>query len=751
MDFETLLQDKYNFALKPQQRDAVLNTDGPAVLLAVPGSGKTTVIAARCAYLVLFCGIAAENILTLTFNRATQKDLELCYRKIFGLSAQGRLRFTTMHSICNLILREYGSLVNSKPPRLIEDGRQRLLRSLYMELNDGEYLPDDRLEELANTISSVKNRMLSGEQIEGSNVKTRNFPRIYAAYEQYKAANCYMDYDDMPIRAMAAFDDKPDLLERFRNQYRYINVDEAQDVSKLQHALIQRLAAPRNNLFMAGDTDQSIDFFKAASPEYLHDFSQVCPDARMLQMERNYRSTHAIVDAAARLIKHNSARHSLAMNTGNEIGMPVEETNLPDYNMLCGHIVSRLKSDGNCAGSAILFRENTTAVAVLDALDREGIPFTLREQKMSYFGHWVVRDILAFMALGHDAADINALKQIYYKLNTYISQATYTQAADLMAGGSGMDALDALLKCQNLSSNAAARVKKLKDNIAGLPGMEPASAVQYSVDKLGYGEYLKKVGGEGLYQESLLQIIESLKAIAARTNSYQELLERIAALAVLADNAQNSTDANAVTLATVHGSRGMEFQKVYIVDLFEGRFPSMAAVSAMSDGNKELLEEERRLFYVAVTRACKHVELVYSSKINGERVKPSRFVRELLPLAPIRKARPKNLNKQPVPGSPAKAPAERRPMARKPADFKPAAQKLGAFEQFNLVVGMDVAHKAFGQGVISAYDVKRDIVAVKFQKHEHGVKTFAAAFCVNGGVLKKPEAVCDEENKEPPV
>jgi DNA helicase II / ATP-dependent DNA helicase PcrA len=391
LDFETLLLEKYNFSMKPQQRDAVLNADGPIVAQAVPGSGKTTVVALRCAYLVMCCGIAAKNILILTFSRSTQKDIELRYREIFGQESLGGLRFTTMHSFCNLVLREYGSLVGCKSPKLIDEGKRRLLRSLYAELNEGEYLPDGRLEELVNSISCVKNNILTGQQIEESNFTTRNFYRIYTAYEEYKNANSCMDYDDMQVRALAAFADKPDLLERFRNQYRYINVDEAQDTSKLQHAILQMLAGPRNNLFMAGDEDESIDIFRAADPEYMHEFSQAYPDAKIVVMERNYRSTHAIVDAANRVIKNNPSQHRVTMNTGNEIGMPLEETNLSDNSMLYGHLVARLKNEPDFGGSAVLYRDATSAVALMDVLDREGIPFSIREQKLSFFDHWVVR------------------------------------------------------------------------------------------------------------------------------------------------------------------------------------------------------------------------------------------------------------------------------------------------------------------------------------------------------------------------
>jgi DNA helicase II / ATP-dependent DNA helicase PcrA len=735
LDFEILLQDKYNLSLKPQQKEAVLNIDGPAAFLGTSGSGKTTVILARCVHMMLSCGIAAENILTLTFNRATQKDLETRFMQLFGGDPPVGLHFTTMQSLCTLVLREYCSLTDSKMPRLIEEGKHRLLRSLFSEHNRGEYLPDDRLEELANLISRVKNSMLTDTQIRERRYAVRNFHLIYTAYEEYKTASGCMDYDDMPGRALAIFNEQPGLLERFRNQYRYINVDEAQDITKQQFAVLQELAAPLNNLFMAGDEDQSIYTFLATSSEYLMKFNTVYPDAKMLQLERSYRSTHTIVDAANRLINNNSARHIKAIDTGNEIGLPIDETNLPDNNMLYAHLVMRLKDLPEPGSIAILYRDTVSAVAIMDALDREGIPFTLREQKLPFLKHWVVLDILAFLALGHNPADMQALKQIYHMLNANISRESFDQAAEQMERGSLNDAIGALLTSPNLTENASLRLKKLRDNIINLPGLEPEQTVPFILEKLGYGVYLRKVAGEGLYWESLKQIVESLKAIVARTHSYPELLDRISALAGLVKRAKDHADGDAVMLSTMRAVKGMEFDHVFLVDLFEGRIPTSASISEKNDGNKEPLEEERRLFYMAVTRARKHVEVIYAPKINGERAKPSRFVREFLPLTPIRRAPIDHGNKKNALGSGKSG--EKRSAGRR-AGLKPATLRSSAAVDFQLEIGMDVDHKSFGRGKISAYDGKRDIVTIDFP--EQGAKTFAASFCINSEVIKRPGA-----------
>lgn len=717
MDFDVLLKDKYHISLNPQQREAVFTTDGPMLLLAVPGSGKTTVIVARCAYMVLCRGIAPESILTLTFNRSAQRDMESRYGRVFGQDTQGSLRFSTIHSFCNSVLREFGAAVGRKVPRLIEEGKPRLLRNLYAGFNDGEYLPDDRLEELANTIGYVKNMMLTAEQIREGKYDIKNFSRVFTAYEDYKNENGFMDFDDMLDKALAVFKVKPDILARFRAQYRYINVDEAQDTSKLQHAIIQKLAAPLNNLFMVGDEDQSIYRFRAASPEYLLDFKKVYPDARILLMERNYRSTHAIVDAARRLIARNTARHMKGMETGNEIGMPIEETCLSDNSLLCDHLATRLQSAQRTGTLAVLYRENTSAVAVMDALDRQGIPFYIREHRLNFFDHWVVRDVLAFLRLAHDPADMQALRQIYYKLNAFISRELFDQAAALMGQGSGTSALGAVLACPGLKEAGAARLQALARGIAELPGLSPGAAISHILEKLGYGQYLKKTGGEGYYMESLLHIVENLKLIASRTATYAELLDRISQLPALVERANKNYGAGVATLSSVHSAKGLEFDSVIVIDLFEGRFPTAAAISKLEAGEKDLMEEERRLFYVAVTRARKHVELVHASKIHGEKVKPSRFIRELLPRIPVHRIAT-HMNKK---------------AAGLLSPAKPIPPMAAGAEEPAIEIGMEISHRSFGNGVVTAYDAEHDIVAVKFPKY--GVKTLAAGFCVKGGMM----------------
>lgn len=731
MNFESFLKEKYDFNIKPQQRDAVLNITGPMLLLAVPGSGKTTVTALRCASLPLY-SVDAPGILAIAHDSSSRDNLEARIGDFLGSELPKDLLVTTMVDFCGIVMKEYAELTGYQPLKQIEGGKRRLLRSLYAQINGGEYLPDHQLEDIAAFISADRHEMASGGASGWNGNEAGKINRVAAAYLSYMNTNHCIDYDEIQVEALAAFEEKPELLERFRARYPYINVDDAQELSRLQFMILKKLAAPDNNLFLAGDENQRL--YTAACPECLSDFNRVYPQARMFTMERNFRSTHVIVDAANRLIRHNAPYEMNAMNTGNEIGMPVEETALAENGMLGSHILSRLKSLPNFGNAMIIYRDSSSAAAIAEALERERIPFRMRDRQLRCFNHWVAQDILAFMELAHDPHDLGALKRIYRKLNTHISKEVLSQANAAMANEPQTDALGTILFNSIISVNAAVRIRKLREDMANLPGMRPDHAIHYILEKLEYGEYLKKTCGKGMYLESLTQIVDNLAAIASHTASYAGLLERIGELNRAMESAGNSTNQDAVMLAPAHMAKGSEYKNVYIVDVCEGSFPRLKAIAEMNDGNRDPMETERRLFYVAITRAGKYVELIYSRKINGNRTEPSKFIRETLCPEGPGKARPGAASGQ-KPRSKRKHTnsAKRNAAAQEPDPVRPAAQP--DFERFDLDVGTTVEHSSFGSGVISAYDDKRDIVAIRFVNS--GLKKFSASYCMNRGVMRK--------------
>ncbi len=711
MDFIEQLASHHNIHLNPQQRQAVLTTEGPVLLLAVPGSGKTTVLAARTAFLVMERAVPPEQILTLTFNRSARLDMEARFRSLFQGRGAEAVRFATIHSFCNSVLRQYGSAVGRQVPRLMEDGKARLLRQIHSEINGGEFLPDDRLEELTNAIGLAKNRMMTDEQIEAGEWATRNFPAIFAAYESYKNQNGCMDFDDMLDKALAAFRVMPRLLERCRDQYRYVSVDEAQDVSLLQHEIIRLLAAPRNNLFMVGDEDQSIYGFRAASPDRLLRFEQDYPGAKVLLMERNYRSAEPIIAAANRLIRRNRARRAKAMAGRGAAGPAIAQTTLPESAGLPGHVLAWLKQD--LSGSrAVLLRENGSALALMDALDRAAVPFTMREHKADFFTGRVVRDLLAFLALAHDPLDAAALRQIYWKLGAAVSRDQMDAAAQLLARGQAPSALEALLALPGLRETTTKRLSEVRAGMAELAQAPLRDAIALVLDRLNYRDHLKKTFGAGPAMLSALHTLDILSSIIAGVGDTPALLARIDELSALAQRG-GSGGPGALTISTAHSAKGLEFDHVLVADLIDGRFPTGNAIAALAERNAAPMEEERRLFYVALTRARQTAELVTCQKVLGHKAEPSRFIAEALPGVALKRALASHATKRP---------------AAKAAEM-PSGMPEG------LEPGVEVMHRQFGRGEVLEVDGESGIVTVRFAKV--GVKVISAAYCRVAGDARR--------------
>ncbi len=307
MDFIKYLNDRYNIDLNEQQQKAVLNIEGPILLLSVPGGGKTTVIVSRCANMILNHNIDPENMLTLTFSKASAIDMGQRFKKIFGDEIKNNVNFSTIHSFCYSVLRTYANKRCVSFPTIIEDekaplSKNQLLKKFYFEFNE-EYISDDKLEELSNAICYIKNMMLTIEEINESDIDIKNIIEIYKSYEEYKRINNYIDFDDMLSITLKLFKKNNELLNYYRRKYTYINIDESQDTSYLQHEIIKILVSPRNNIFMVGDEDQSIYTFRAAFPKALLNFKETYPKAQIFLMERNYRSTKSIVNAANLFIK----------------------------------------------------------------------------------------------------------------------------------------------------------------------------------------------------------------------------------------------------------------------------------------------------------------------------------------------------------------------------------------------------------------------------------------------------------------
>ncbi len=723
MDFIKHLSEKHNIHLNEQQQKAVLDIEGPILLLAVPGGGKTTVIVSRCANMVINHKINPENILTLTFSKASALDMKHRFQKVFGSEVEGELHFSTIHSFCYTVLRTYTQKMRRTFPTIIEDEKapitkSQLLRLLYQKHNES-YLSDDKLEELSNAICYMKNMMIPDNEIANYKTGIKNFYEIFKNYEAYKRQNNFIDFDDMLTRTLDLFKHSEDLVNAYRNKYTHINVDESQDTSYLQHQIIKCLANPRNNIFMVGDEDQSIYTFRAAFPKALLDFEKTYPGAQVYLMENNYRSTKNIVTAANKFIKQNNERYDKNMFSERDEGSPAKYICLQDKNDQYGHIVTMLEKDINFSGTAVLYRNNVSAIPLVDSLHRSNIPFYLREAKTYFFRHWVTLDILSFMDLSFDATNIEAFRQVYYKMNAFLSKAMVEYAVNCES--SNRNLFDILMEYPDINQRQNYKLPEIKKNILRISRMKALEAIEFIVEVLGYGEFIKKQSSDGSETtDSLMQIISGLKSIAAKTVSVRDFKDRLEQLRQIMENARFNKGKNAVTLSTIHSSKGLEFDKVFIIDLFDGQFPSANSINEFKAGDKSLMEEEVRLFYVGATRARQHLELMTANTLDGKKVRPSRFVEQFL--------------------------VAYKKQAAKPVSDKWAADHdgytdCGSISEKDLYLEVPVAHKKFGRGSIRFINPKADLLEIFFVNS--GLRIFSLKTCMTGDII---HALAPENN-----
>ncbi len=599
--------------LNMQQREAVLTTEGPVLLLAVPGSGKTTVLVTRLGYMLYSCGIPAENILTLTYTVAATGDMERRFRSVFGEQITEMPEFRTINGICAKVIAQYGRMVGKTPFELITDEKKLagMVAEIYMKrLN--EYPTESDIRMVRGLITYAKNMMLNSEEIKALE-KEAKLPLldIYKEYNAMLKSRSLIDYDDQMIYAYMLLKKIPDLLQYYRNIYRYICVDEAQDTSKIQHAIISMLAGASGNLFMVGDEDQSIYGFRAAYPEALLHFEQDHPGAKVLLMETNYRSNAKIVLTADEFIQHNKQRHAKHM-------MPSKEA---AEDITCIHVntpgaqhayLAKVAAD-SAERCAILYRDNESVIPLVDLLERQGATYRLKNADMTFFTHRVVSDLTNIMKFALEPDNSELFMQIYYKLKFYLKKTQAMQLCDL-AKELEVPILEALERDTEITANTLRSCKGMRSNLHRLKDDTPAVALDRILGQMGYGEFLEKNDlGENK--------VRILKMLAMREKTVEDFLDRLSALqTVIRENERGSGQ---FILSTIHSSKGLEYDNVYLIDVCDGIFPDQVVKDYKKATEEEIrhYEEERRLFYVAMTRAKQRLYVFHQNGVKASFLK----------------------------------------------------------------------------------------------------------------------------------
>ena len=413
---------QYSIRLNRQQEEAVRQRSGPVLLLAVPGSGKTTVLVTRLGYMLHCKGIRPEQILTVTYTVAATRDMKARFISFFGEDHADKLTFRTINGLCAVVIGRYARQKGTEPFALLDDERQ--INSVIRDLlaRTGTAFPSDlQVKDARTHITYCKNMMLTESEIHTHKVDGMDFPRVYFEYQDYLLRSRRMDFDDQMVFTYRIFRQHPDILAYFQRRWPYICVDEAQDTSKIQHAILRLLASGSGNIFMVGDEDQSIYGFRAAWPQALLEFEQVFPGAKVLKLETNYRSTRAIVEKSDAFIRRNQNRRPKKMRTENQQGSPIRRIMLEDYNRQYNYL---LKVAENCEEStAVLYRNNDSALPLIDLLEQKGVPYACRQREGFFFTSPLVRDITDMLEFAFDDGNKDLFLRFYYKLDLKLKKA----------------------------------------------------------------------------------------------------------------------------------------------------------------------------------------------------------------------------------------------------------------------------------------------------------------------------------------
>ena len=626
---------KFPQKLNEQQKEAVQSVEGPVLLLAVPGSGKTTVLVTRLGYMIYAKGIAPEKILTVTYTVAATEDMAARFASLFGTDMADRLTFKTINGICAGIIHTYGRKTGRTPFALLNDEKVIVdtLAKIYQK-TERTYATESDLQTVRTLITYIKNSMLTETEIrELDKTADMKISAIYKEYNTWLREQKLMDYDDQMVYAYTMLQRFPELLRLYQDKFPYLCVDEAQDTSKIQHAIIALLASKTENLFMVGDEDQSIYGFRAAYPEALLSFEKNHPGAKVLLMEENFRSGAGIVKAADTFIQKNTLRHKKHMRAtkdGEEVVKEIAVKTRDDQYRYLAAVAENCaaaradrvggRSDNGTADAshtvAVLYRDHECALPLIDLLERKEIPYRMRNAEISFFTHRTVLDVLNIMKLAMHPKDAETFLQVYYKINTYIRKEDALQIARI-SETQDISVWNAAVRYHGLSDYTMSSVQNTRMHMQQLLTERGDKAVKRILYYMGYQEYLERCGLKA-------DKIEILRILGSREDSMAGLLQRLRELQDILTRKETDYSCNFI-LSTIHASKGLEYDTVYLMDVTDGILPAQMLKNPekASREERENYEEERRLFYVGATRAKSELYVFTTGK-------PHSFCKELL-------------------------------------------------------------------------------------------------------------------------
>ncbi|MEQ0488578.1 ATP-dependent helicase [Anaerococcus murdochii] len=583
------------------QNNAANFVDGPSLVLAVPGAGKTTMLLERINNLSK--SIPQNKILTLTFSRTQAIDM----KNRFG---SDDTNIMTIHAFCYLIIRNYLKKFH-RELRLLEStdayNKYDLVRRIYQDINDKKVSREDVLTFFTET-SYMKNAMLDESYLQ--KVRIKNIEKVYEVYEDFKKSNNYIDFDDMQTIALRLLDENPRLLKSIQNKYKYFQLDEGQDTSLLQFEILNRIVSLNNNLMVVADDDQSIYSFRAANPDYLLNFKDYYPGAEIFIMNENHRSSKNIARLAGEFIKDNNFRYKKNLISKKEEGERVLIKTLKDaydqYNFI-------KKNIDFSKSNSILFRNNISAINLVTFLLEDGIDFAINDDFLDFFKSQIIDDFFDIIKFSDDFTNVEAFENIYYKIRTFLKK---TEVEKLRTKPINQDIFDFFYEILDYGrKNSLYDIEKKLIHIRKLP---LSRKISYIYKYLGYKEYsslkankfAEDVINKDLFVESLVNFTKDINSIVEFDDKILKLKKKIRLM----------PQTNLV-LQTIHRSKGLEYDRVFIVDMNKNEFP----IIDYEQSPEKSLEEERRVFYVGMTRAKEKLFILSTKKRNSKKTLPSEF------------------------------------------------------------------------------------------------------------------------------
>ena len=614
--------------LNENQLKAVNHLDGPCMVLAGPGSGKTRVITYRIANMVVNKNIKPTSILAISFTKASSIEMKNRALSLSNDFRMNKVTYGTFHSVFFRILRYFEnynieSILDEKTKRI---GLKNILKGLNIENADD----DETIGQVINEISYVKNELMDKRDFKSEVLTNDEFIKVYNFYEEYKQQMNKIDFDDMLIKTYELLKNNKAALDRVRSVYRYILVDEFQDINKVQFEALKLIANPSNNIFVVGDEDQSIYGFRGSRPDFLLEFEEYFSNTKKVLLDINYRSKGEIINIANRLIEKNTNRYEKVIKCGQGNGAKVNYISPEDSEEEAVYIAKDIKNKvqedyTEYTDFAVIYRTNIQSRALVDVFIDMRIPFVVKDSIVTIYDHWAAQDILAYLRIGVNPNSNKDWIRIINKPFRYISKDNLNLIKD------EPDFINSLINKCDLHPKQVKTINDLDIDISYVKGLNPKNAISYIRTTLDYDRYiLDYCANRKIKTNGLIEILNELESSATNFKTIQEYLEHIERVkSEIIDN-KNNKETDGVIFTTMHSAKGLEFKNVYIIGANEGTIPHEKSYEIDDEEKKnDQIEEERRLMYVAITRAEENICI--SSPINkyGKRVSKSRFVEDI--------------------------------------------------------------------------------------------------------------------------